>query len=247
MHIEFICSVRAFVFLAAFALLPQVHGQQSLYDSGNPTAEEQYILELINRARMNPSAEGTRLGININEGLSAGFTAVARPPLAMNKLLLGTARGHSDDMFARNYFAHSTPEGVDPFDRIAAAGYNDSSAGENIASISTLDGIPLEDLLMVDAGYPGRGHRTNLLDIRPATQNSFIYREIGVGLKSGMTGGANKSLLTQDFGRSSVGPFLLGVVYQDSNHNGFYDAGEGLSGVTVAPGSGAFRATTLRI
>ena len=33
----------------------------TLYSHGNPTAEEQYILELVNRARANPAEEGLRL------------------------------------------------------------------------------------------------------------------------------------------------------------------------------------------
>src|SRR6185436_5686566 len=40
-----------------------------VYDSGNPTAAEQYQLELINRARANPVAEATAFGIGLNEGL----------------------------------------------------------------------------------------------------------------------------------------------------------------------------------
>lgn len=232
-----------FAFLSALVLPPQALAQQPTdYDSGDPTAEEQYILELINRARSNPVAEGTRLGININEGLNPARTVVARPPLAMNKTLLGTARAHSNDMFNRNFFAHTNPDGVGPFERIDAAGYVGNSLGENIAFTSSLNGIPLEDFLMRDPNYPGRGHRVNLLDIY--SQSSFVFREIGVGLKSGTTGDGDKSLLTQDFGRAAVGPFLLGVVYVDTNQNGFYDVGEGVSGVSVVPDSGAYRATT---
>jgi hypothetical protein len=36
---------------------------------GDPTAGEQLVLEMINRARANPDAEGTRLSIDIHEGL----------------------------------------------------------------------------------------------------------------------------------------------------------------------------------
>ena len=32
-----------------------------IYSIGQPTGEEQYYLELLNRARANPTAEGTRL------------------------------------------------------------------------------------------------------------------------------------------------------------------------------------------
>jgi|GEM_PF-3682689 len=232
----------------AFSPLARAVAAQTNYDSGDPTAEEQYILEVVNRARMNPAGEGARLHININEGLTKGTSAVVRPPLAMNKTLLTVARAHSDDMFNRNYFAHTTPEGQDPFDRMDAAGYNGAAEGENIALSSQSGNVAplgrtLEDNLMVDAGIAGRGHRVNLLDIRGPGLPP-LYREIGVGLTSGMAGQSAKTLLTQDFGDNNAGPFVLGVVYNDANHNGFYDVGEGLSGVTVTPNAGSFSAVT---
>ncbi len=40
-----------------------------------PTAHEQYFLELVNRARANPGAEAARLGLGLNDGLAAGAIA----------------------------------------------------------------------------------------------------------------------------------------------------------------------------
>ncbi len=232
------------LFLAAWSARP-ARAVQTAYDSGDPTADEQQVLEMINRARANPAAEGARLHININEGLAAGTSAVVRPPLAMNKILLGTARVHSEDMFARNYFAHDTPEGVDPFDRMTAAGYNWMAAGENIAFGSGgFTSAALEDGLMKDQGIPGRGHRVNLLDIGHSGA-PVLYREVGVGVKAGTVMSMEKRYLTQDFGSTgTTGPFLLGVVYHDANHNEFYDPGEGLAGVTIVPDAGNFMAVT---
>ena len=42
-------------------ITPLSCGAQTLYDFGNPTADEQLYIELINRARDNPTAEGIRL------------------------------------------------------------------------------------------------------------------------------------------------------------------------------------------
>src|SRR5438477_7171641 len=74
---------------------------QTQYDAGDPPAAEQLVLEVINRARANPTAEGARLGIDITEGLTATQVSevMVRPPLAMNKILLGVARAHSQDMY----------------------------------------------------------------------------------------------------------------------------------------------------
>lgn len=42
-----------------------------------PTALEQYVLELVNRARADPAAEAARLGIDLNQGLGAGQITTA--------------------------------------------------------------------------------------------------------------------------------------------------------------------------
>src|SRR4051794_21938060 len=43
--------------------------QATKYDCGDPTAEEQYVIELINRARANPTAEGDRLSTTQDGGI----------------------------------------------------------------------------------------------------------------------------------------------------------------------------------
>lgn len=225
------------------------------YDHGNPTPEEQLVLEIINRARGNVAAEETRLkstyglplGWTLSEGLAAGSPAVInKPPLAFNATLLGIARTHSKDMHDRAFFAHINPDGKDPFERMADAGYAFNKAGENIAARSPLGSGPpllMEDDLMVDPGVTDRGHRVNLLDI----MSSAPYREIGIGYWSQTAvGGGWDHLLTQDFGRDNLtGPFITGVVYIDRNGNGFYDVGEGIGGVTITvTGTTAFAVTS---
>jgi len=244
----------AVVLLLALGMSGSAAATQSQYDCGDPTADEQLVLEYVNRARANPTAEGTRLGIDITEGLVApnGPNLVqVRPPLAMNKILLGTARAHSQDMWTNNYFAHNDPSGNTPPQRMTAAGYNWTKAGENIATSSSASAASLEDLLMVDANVAGRGHRVNLLDIFSEPPDP-PYQEIGIGYYSGANPDASgfKDFLTQDFGTGTsapagtTGPFLLGVVYKDTNGNNFYDIGEGVSGVTITPDSGAFFAVS---
>jgi uncharacterized protein YkwD len=55
------------------------------------------------------------------------------PPLTYDERLSEIAREHARDMVLRSYFAHETPEGETPFDRMARSGYRFSYAGENIA------------------------------------------------------------------------------------------------------------------
>lgn len=224
--------------------------------TGNPNPGEQHALELINRARANPTAEGTRLSIpgGIGEGLTAAEQGDinTRPPLAMNAILLQVAQLHSRDMWIRDYFDHDDiPPGNSapdhwPWHRASEAGYAWNLFAENIATGSNHTTGDLEDILMIDSGYAGRGHRKALLDINPASTTYF--REVGLGYYRGTGNQSNifRDVLSEEFGRrNAVGPFVLGVVYNDTNGNNFYDPGEGMEGVTVRlnPAGASFAVT----
>ena len=64
-------------------------------------APEQLLLEMINRARLDPAGEAARLGIDLNEGLAAGTISLdPKQPLAGNNLLAQAAEGHSNVMLS---------------------------------------------------------------------------------------------------------------------------------------------------
>ena len=73
----------------------------------SPTDLEQYYLELLDDARFNPAAYGQSVGIDLSGVAPA-------QPLAMNTLLVESARLHSQDMIAQDYFSHDSPQGTDP-------------------------------------------------------------------------------------------------------------------------------------
>jgi Cysteine-rich secretory protein family len=54
-------------------------------------------------------------------------------PLLLNDRLTSAAQAKADDMVARNYWSHDTPDGQTPWTFITAAGYSYASAGENLA------------------------------------------------------------------------------------------------------------------
>jgi uncharacterized protein YkwD len=85
------------------------------------TQWEDEVLALTNEARA--------------QGASCGQYGSFGPaePLSMSPELRCSARLHSKDMAERGFFDHTNPDGVDPFARMAAAGYSGSSGGENIA------------------------------------------------------------------------------------------------------------------
>src|SRR5689334_11168774 len=74
---------------------------QTQYSIGNPSPEQQYMLELINRARANGGAEATRLGLgSLQEGPpsinnEAWTIANSVQPLSWNPLLYNCAQAHS--------------------------------------------------------------------------------------------------------------------------------------------------------
>ena len=107
--------------------------------------------------------------------------------LAADPRLNAAARAHSTDMVARGYFSHTTPEGSDPSDRAAAAGYS-PFVGENIAAASRGTAISVFSLWRASPG-----HNANLLGSYSAT---------GLGVAPGYPDGGRGITATQMFGRA---------------------------------------------
>ncbi|MFE0089226.1 sigma-70 family RNA polymerase sigma factor [Streptomyces sp. NPDC058991] len=105
-------------------------------------------------------------------------------PVRSNDKLETAARRHSEDMAARGYFDHTSPDGTDPGDRITAAGYRWSTYGENIAR-----GQQSPSSVM-DSWMNSPGHRANILNCS--------FKELGVGIHDASGG----PWWTQAFGTS---------------------------------------------
>lgn len=210
------------------------------------TAQETLILEMINRARLDPDGEAARLGISLNEGLAPGtISSASKQPLAPSAKLVSSARGHSAFMLSVDKFAHEGIGDGTPASRMTNAGYVFSGSwarGENIAFNGTTAAvdetsyaIKNENNLFVDSGIAGRGHRLALMN--------DTYSEIGVGESVGVytSGGVNYNavMLTQDFAKSGTNVFVTGVAINDANANNFYDVGEGRGNIAVTVKSGA--------
>jgi Ca2+-binding RTX toxin-like protein len=203
------------------------------------TAHEQLVLELINRARLDPLGEAARHGINLNAGLPAGtLTGAAKQPLAGNGFLTDAARTHSQWMIATDIFSHTGAGGSTPHQRMQDAGYvftGSFMSGENIAIRGTTGGINLTTMtpqLHQDL-FLSPGHRVNMLNEG--------YRELGTGLAQGLfqftSGLFNSVTLTENFARSGSSIFVTGVAIADANNNNFYDIGEARSGIAVTVAS----------
>ena len=102
-------------------------------------------------------------------------------PLKPDPELTEVARAHSRDMFARGYFAHITPEGKSPFDRMNEARVHYSTAGENLALAHSLS-IAHNGLMN------SPGHRANILNTS--------FGRVGIGI---LDGGFYGLMVSQEF------------------------------------------------
>ncbi len=201
-----------------------------------PSAYEQYLLEIINRARLNPLGEADLFGIGLNDGLTAGtISSDPKQPLAFNFLLIDSARAHSQWMLDTDTFSHTGIDGTSSNQRMRNAGYQFTgswTSGENIGYNATTESVNLIDFTegVHEGLFKSSGHRQNILNDN--------FREIGLGNLIGefTTQGNtyNTLMVTQNFAKSDSDVFLTGVAYDDLIiDDRFYTVGEGLAGIKV--------------
>src|SRR5262245_37563928 len=142
-----------------------------------PDSDERVTLPFkVENTRPRPDLEKRMLDLVNQERVANG-----KSPLQADPELTEVARKHSADMFARGYFAHDTPEGLSPFDRMHDAGVHFLTAGENLALAPTL---PVAHTGLMNSP----GHRANIL--RPQ------FGRVGIGV---MDGGMRGLMISQEF------------------------------------------------
>jgi len=130
----------------------------------------------VENPRTRPELEAEMLRLVNQERATNGLDALEADPE-----LAEVARRHSADMFARGYFAHNTPEGKSPFDRIRESKVRYGTAGENLALAPTLQ--------LAHTGLMNSpGHRANILRSK--------YGRVGIGI---LDGGKRGLMVTQNF------------------------------------------------
>jgi len=137
--------------------------EQSIGYYGNPTTQLASSMERISFYLTNSSR--TRMGKAI---------------LTWDDKLASVARAHSQDMYTRNYFDHTDPDGVTSSMRIKAAGISYSVFAENIAENHS-SAIYAHESFMNSSG-----HRDNIL-------RDTKYMGVGIYLADGAV------YITQDF------------------------------------------------
>jgi len=227
------------------------------FNFGDVTAYEQYMLELINRARMDPAAEGIRLMDTDDPAVQAAYARYhidkeatkkafavypKRPPLAHKALLDILAISHTMDMIDHNYEGHVNSRGEDLEQRYRNVFYKPlDTYGENVFAYA--ESIWYAHCrLNVDWGEADQhplGRRLDIMNFSGGNHN-----EIGVSVQNVRNDEQRPDtvgpfVVTQDFGSSET-TYLTGVAYQDLNHNGFYDPGEDMRGVRIEPDRGDY-------
>ena len=228
------------------------------WSHGDPSPLEQELLELIQRARANPTDEvdlllavpgvlGAMQQFNVDEQqLRDDFaTYVAVPPLSFDVRLMESSRFHSEDMAKNGFQEHDGSAGESFDQRIDKVGYKWSFLSENIFAYA--NSVPYCHAgFMVDWGNAEPGHRMAILDI------DGPKRDIGISIiEDPQSGNVGPLVVTQDFGAPAGSPpnaqkFVVGVAFDDLNDNGLYDHGEGLEGLHIVVEKSDYYAVTSR-
>ncbi len=106
--------------------------------------------------------------------------------LRVNPFLVQAASRKVDDMFAKQYFAHISPQGLTGWYFMKTVGYSYVSAGENLAN-----GF-ITNQVLFNAWMASPTHRANILNSR--------FQEIGIATKTGNFQGQTTALTVQFLG-----------------------------------------------
>lgn len=136
-----------------------------------------------------PDILGFATNINVEKLLNLTNLARAQaglPSLSLDPQLSSGAQAKANDMFNKNYWAHTAPDGTPPWVFIKNAGYQYIFAGENLArDFGDSDSV-------VSAWMVSPSHRENIL--KPE------YKEIGFAIVNGRLNGEETTLVVQFFG-----------------------------------------------
>lgn len=140
------------------------------------TANEELDATLINTSNVIEFVNKERVDIGI-------------APLKENELLDTVAQKKLDNMMEEDYFAHTSPNGTDPWEWFLQSGYDFAYAGENLAT-------EFNDVYKQHRGWMNSPkHKQNILDER------FIYTGVAVGQRE--VDGKNVTLTVQVFATPS--------------------------------------------
>lgn len=153
-----ICATGAVTLLTGFGDATTTDGGAPVAMADSHSTLEHDVVHLMNKTRAGAGCD----------------------PLTVDPRLDNAAEAHSRDMAQRDYFDHTTPEGITFRERIVNAGYSNPATGENLAHGQRSAAEVMESWMASE------GHRANILNCD--------FALVGIGLdEDGM-------YWTQDFG-----------------------------------------------
>jgi len=137
-----------------------------------------------------PSAEALEVSLNeqnLLELINQDRSVYGLPALTPDGRLTEAAGMKAEHMLANDYFAHTSPQGVRPWEFLDQAGFPYRSAGENLALNYQNAYELIEDFMQSPS------HRANLL--------SADFQEIGIAINAGELDGENALVAVFMFGK----------------------------------------------
>lgn len=222
--------------------------KREVLTAGGPTAEAQYMLEVMNLVRTNPAAGAewvqskvdaeTQVTLSYyNVDLNAVKQSIAsspkRQPLGWDARLTAAAQAHSDDMAANRFQSHSGSDGSNLDQRLDRAGFtNRAKATENAFAYAKSVDNSMQAFL-VDWGVQDGGHRRNLLQ-PDATDDQDGSDVVGIGITESRRLGFGPKVVTQNFARQhGAKALILGVAFDDADRDGRFSYQEGRGDVSI--------------
>lgn len=207
------------------------------------TAAEQYALELLNRARLDPLGEARRFGIGLNDGVDDDDIITTGPMqvLAHNAVTERAAQLHATWMIEKDIFSHNQGGALDGvYERLMHVGFDVGRGtwgyGENLVAITSGN---MSDTAIMNEFHRlwmlSPGHRANML--------GDSFREIGYVRMEGDLLGRDQ-VGVEVFGWSQSRVYVTGVAYKDKDKDNFYSIGEGTAGAVFRIEGGGNSRTT---
>ncbi len=171
------------------------------------------------------------------------------PPLVWSNALHDAALAHNEVMIAHDEQSHQLPDEGTLLWRVVEAGYRwlfSVEVGENVFAYANTPafahaGFAIDWGMTSNGIQDPAGHRLTMMNPD--------FEEVGISIVTELDPATDVGplVVTQNFGvRGNFStPMLLGVVFDDQNDDGVFNAGEGLSNVSITvSGPGGFYSTT---
>ncbi len=158
------------------------------------------LLQGYNNFLLSGSVLGDKTSVTDNElllGTNQQRTEVGEPTLKLSSQLSEAAALKAQDMFAKQYWAHQSPDGVQPWAWFSKVNYTYQTAGENLAKNF------VSSPAVIAAWMDSPEHRKNMLDGR--------FTEVGFAVMTGTMQGSTQTIVVALYGQPQANPAVLGV------------------------------------